>query len=223
MALVENLPQRIAAARELAGMNQAQLAAKLKEQAPDMKLGKDTISNIERGKRDYVRREELRAIARACDLPMAFFDDDLWLLEDLGDALNGLPEELLSKYTPQELVTFAFAALVEKHRAGEDLAAATLDYRLGVLERALREHRMVADQAVDDVERRVRELVAEALQDARASLGATQEAVNVSRRVKRAAAGQVEPASEESAAAADTRDEAGATPEESPTPREAKR
>lgn len=210
MALVNNLPERIVAARVLAGMNQAQLAQVIRRQSPEVKLGKDTISNIERGKRAYVQRHELKAIAEACDLPMAFFDEDFWVLDDLANAMDTLPGELLSQYTPQELLISAFAALVQKHRAGDtDLSASSLDYRLGVLERVV-SARLTGS--------------ASALVDAFAGpeTGETQAAVNLSRGVKQAAADQVEPAGRESEAAGDTRDEADATPEESPAPREAK-
>ncbi len=94
----EDLSRRLHAARVLAGLSQADLATKLREQG--LRLGRDTLGQIERGVRERVSPHELRAIAEACELPPEFLldadyfkprrDDVDSRLERLEVAMEGL-------------------------------------------------------------------------------------------------------------------------------------
>jgi transcriptional regulator with XRE-family HTH domain len=113
----EGFPRLMQAARALAGLSIDDLAAKLTDEEG---LSARSLRDIESGKREHVAPSKRKAIIAACDLPEAFLTGDIWWLQDLEDAMDRLPEKVLSERVPHELIRDAFAALSSHTQARVD-------------------------------------------------------------------------------------------------------
>lgn len=182
------------------GISTKELAARLAKEGE--RLGADTLSLMERGGREILPKD-VRAIARACDLPYAFFFSDLWLLQALEEYWPDEEQALghLTDLTDTQIVEAAFNALRMTERP-ETTGPPTLNLKP---DEVLEEIRSMWNAVVD-----LSEMVAERAgippDDVEGVLrGAT-------RRTKQLLAAREAETAGETAADASTRDEEGANP-----------
>lgn len=182
------------------GISTKELAARLG--AEGERLGADTLSLMERGGREILPKD-MRAIARACDLPYAFFTSDFWLLQALEEYWPDEEQALgnLADLSETQIIEAAFNALRRTDRP-ETIGPPDLNLEP---DQVLEEIRSMWNAVVD-----LSELVADRAGIPPADVegllrGAT-------RRTKQLLADREAETAQETEAAASTRDEEGANP-----------
>jgi hypothetical protein len=144
-----SLPRRLRAARALAGLKSVQELARIIDQKG---LSARTLADMEAGKRP-IQPRDCREIARACDLPAAFFSSDFWLLEELSEHWPTKEQLDALDLTDRDVINRAMQALAEQanslltaERSRDGLAEQVerLHMRLGQLEHEIRRQRAAA-------------------------------------------------------------------------------
>jgi hypothetical protein len=125
------LRKRLRAAQVIAGFKSVdELAGRIAIEG----LGKDTLYDMQRGKR-AIRRHELREIADACGLPMEFFTEDF---DRMRTPEPGIAEHdaRSQKYTAQiiDAVQVSARAILERLAAIEQTVTPTVEARTEVQE-----------------------------------------------------------------------------------------